>query len=62
MMKQAEVKAFKAVNKTTVIKRFLFDEKFPEGWFPSQREALEAFVDDIVQEAPRKAGRPKKAE
>lgn len=64
MKDSASVKAFKAVNSTTVIKQFLNEPVFPEGWYKSVYEALDAFNSDNpeVKEPVRKAGRPRKAE
>lgn len=62
MKTQAAIKAFKAVSKTTVIKQFLSEPVFPEGWYKSVQEALEAFSPDGKEDTPRKAGRPRKAE
>lgn len=74
MSKSEEIKAYKAVNDSTVIKKFLReDEKMPEGWFRNADSALANYVPEEVKAPPvvsddgeaivvRKVGRPKKAE
>lgn len=62
MRTESVIKAFKAVSKTTVIKQFLSEPVFPDGWYKSAQEALDAFSPEGKEDAPRKAGRPRKAE
>lgn len=65
MSKRVEIKAFQAVSADVVVKQFLSEPVFPDGWFATAAEALAAFKPEQEQapvEAARKPGRPRKAQ